>query len=534
MKPALTVNAARFWFNAATPRAPFLRAAALVVIAAMLAAPAAVIAGALWGEGGALSAAAAADYALQTALYAGCTVAFALAIALPAAWLTVMRRFPGAGLVSWALFLPLALPPYITGYALSGFAETAAGIQPGGIIPAASATALAVYPYIYLFARGALQRQSCHIQSAARLMGYSPLAACGKISWPLARPAVAAGAALALMETLNDFAVAEHYGVRALGLGVYDLWLNRGDIYAACRLAVLLMFVVFGLMVMEERGRKKQRHYAAQCDRCFACDRAAPMSRTGGALCAAALLLPAAGGFFLPVLWFANLAWKTPPDLWRTPFWEGLGGSLMLSLTVAAVLFILAGIFAADKRRNGHGALFAPPAKLAQTGYALPGAVLAQGFFLLAAWSGGAVIAFGGIALVIAACAARFFIIAVNALESGMTKIPPQLEAAARLANKSASGILWHVHLPLLRPALAAGALLAFLEGIKELPMTLILRPFDFNTLATVIYQYASDESPELAAPAVLAMAALGAFAVSSLFILEGKTRGAEGIRARR
>ena len=506
----------------AAPRAPLLRAGALVVIAAMLAPSAAVIAGAFLG-GNKLSAAAAADYALQTFLYAGCTLIFAMAVALPAAWLTVMRKFWGRGVVSWALFMPLALPPYITGYAFSGAAEAAAGIQPGGIIMAAAATALSVYPYIYLFTRAALRRQSLHIQSAARLMGYSPLAACRKISWPLARPAAAAGAALALMETLNDFAVAEHYGVRALTLGVYDVWLNRGDVYSACRLAVLLMLAVFGLQYMEERGRKKQRHYAAQCDRRFACDRPPPMSKTGGALCAAALFLPAAGGFFLPVLWFAKLTLQTSPELWRTPFWEGLGGSLTLAFSLAALLFVLSAVFVSDKRLNGRGPFLAPPAKLAQAGYALPGAVLAQGFFLLAAWSGGAVVAYGGIALVVAACSARFFILAAGAMESGMAKISPQLDAAARLANKSPPAILWRVHLPLMRPALASGALLIFLEGVKELPMTLILRPFNFNTLATTVYQYVSDEAPELAGPPVLAMAALGAAAVSSLFLLEGK-----------
>ena len=526
MKSVLTANAAMRIISRLShfprPRAPFLRLFALAVIAVMLAPPTAVIGGALRGGGG-LSAATAADYALQTALYAGCTLIFALAIALPAAWLTVMRSFWGNGAVSWALCLPLALPPYITGYAFSGAAEAVAGFQPGGIIMAAAATALAVYPYIYLFARASLRRQSRNIQSAARLMGYSPLASCWKISWPQARPAAAAGAALALMETLNDFAIAEHYGVRALGLGVVDIWLNRGEVYSACRLAALLMLAVFGLQFMEKYGRKKQRHYAAQCDRRFACDRPAPMSKTGGALCAAALLLPAAGGFFLPVLWFAKLTWQTNPNLWRTPFLEGLGGSLTLSFTLAAVLFILSAAFAADKRQNGHGALLSLPAKLARGGYALPGAVLAQGFFLLAAWSGGGVIAFGGFALVVMAGAVRFFAPAADALESGMEKISPQLDAAARLANKPPLGIFWHVHLPLLRPAMASGALLVFLEGIKELPMTLILRPFDFNTLATTAYQYASDEAPELAGPPILAMAALGAAAVSALFFLEGK-----------
>ena len=262
----------------------------------MLAPIVAVVFGALAeGEGG-LSAEATLDYVVQTFLYAAATMLFSLALALPAAWLTTMRRFRGDRLAVWALCMPLALPPYITGYAYADFLESVFWIHPRGTMAAAAATSLAVYPYIYLFARAALREQSCHIQSAARLMGYSPLSACIKISWPLARPAVIAGAALALMETLNDFALAEHYGVRVLGLGIIDLWLNRGDLHSACRLSVLLLAAVLALLFFEERGRRRQRLYASQCDRCFACDRAAALSGASGWFCKLFLLLAAFGG----------------------------------------------------------------------------------------------------------------------------------------------------------------------------------------------------------------------------------------------
>ena len=488
----------------------------------MLAPIVAVVFGALAeGEGG-LSAEATLDYVVQTFLYASATMLFSLALALPAAWLTTMRRFRGDRLVVWALCMPLALPPYITGYAYADFLESVFWIHPRGTMAAAAATSLAVYPYIYLFARAALREQSCHIQSAARLMGYSPLSACIKISWPLARPAVIAGAALALMETLNDFALAEHYGVRVLGLGIIDLWLNRGDLHSACRLSVLLLAAVLALLFFEERGRRRQRLYASQCDRCFACDRAAALSGASGWLCKLFLLLPPLAGFFLPVLWFVKLTFNAPPDLWRTPFWEGLGGSLILSVSAAAILLSAAVIFSADKRGNGRGPLSAPLARAAHCGYALPGAVLAQGFCVLAAFLGGAFL-FAGLGLLLAACATRFFMIAGNAMESGMSKISPQLDAAARLANVSPLQTWRRVHLPLLRPMILAALFLVFLETVKELPMTLILRPFNFQTLATTIYQYASDESLELAAPSVLAAAAVGAIAVSLLLAMEGK-----------
>ena len=416
--------------------------------------------------------------------------------------------------------MPLALPPYMTGYAYSDFMQTI-GVDFGGVFAAAVVTALAVYPYIYLFARAALRYQSQNIQNAARLMGYSPLAAAWKISLPLARPAIMVGAALALMETLGDIAIAEHYGVRSLGFGVYDLWLNRNDVYAACRLATLLMLAIIGLLALEETGRKKQKYYAAQCDRRFACDNAPPLANNARYGYMALLLLPAAGGFFLPIGWFIKLALQTPADLWRTDFWEGLSGSLMLSFAVVITLLILALIFCADKRQNPYGVIMTPLAKLAQCGYALPGAILAQGVFLLAVFSDGIIAVFVGMSLLIAACAARFFIITSAAAEIGMAKISPQLDAAARLAKQTAWGILWRVHLPLMRPALITGALMTFLETIKELPMTLILRPLNFNTLSTIAYQYASDESPALAAPAILMTAAIATAAIGVLFWME-------------
>lgn len=502
---------------------PFLRAASLALIAALFAPAAALLAGAASGDGEALSAAALADYVVQTALYAGCVIVFSLCAALPAAWFTVMRRPPGARFVSWALFMPLALPPYVSGYAYADFFAKR-GMEAGGILAAAAVTAAAVYPYIYLFARAALRQQSCHIQSAARLSGWSPLAACRLISWPLARPAVVVGASLALMETLNDIAVAEHYGVRALGLGVYDLWLNRGDLTSACRLALVLMAVVLVLLAMEEHARVKQRHYASQCDRCFACDRAAPISGAKGLLASALLLLPAVAGFFFPLGWFLKIGAQAPAGLWLESFVDGLGGSLFLSAALAVIILALGALQVADRRINSHGALMRPLARLSQCGYALPGAVLAQGFFILAAAAGGGALA-GGIGVLLVACSARFFIVAAGALETGMEKISPQLDAAARIAGKSATAMAFRVHLPLLRPAMAAAALMIFLESVKELPMTLILRAHDFQTLAVVAYQYASDEAPELAAPAVMAIAAIGGAAVSALFFLEGRDR---------
>ena len=509
-------------------RAPGLRLATLGIIALFVAPAAAVIGGAIWGEsaGQTLSHAALLVYLSQTFMYVGGSVLLACVMALPAAWLTVMINFPGQRILVWALFMPLALPPYVTGYAYAHFFDDVMGFSIRGLTGACAVTAMAIYPYIYLFARAALKQQSRNIQSAARLMGHSAWSTCYRVSWPLARPAVAVGVSLALMETLNDIAIAEHYGVRAIGLAVYDIWLNRGDLYAACRLAVVLMLLVAGLLMLEEQGRKKQRQYASLCDRRFACEQTVKLRGWRGILCALVLFLPAAGGFVLPLGWFAVLTLRTEPELWRVSFVDGLGGSLLLASITAAGLMVAATMFALDKRQNGRGPWLAGVAKFSQMGYALPGTVLAQGFFILSlvvsSWAGYSLLT-AGLTLVVTACMTRFFIIAAGALETGMAHISPQLDAAARLSGIGTGRIFWRIHLPLLRPSAAIALLLIFLEGVKELPMTLILRPFDFHTLATVIFQYASDEALELAAPAVLAMAAICGAAVCLLFRLEGR-----------
>ena len=461
------------------------------------------------------------DYFSQTAVYAGGSTLLAIAIALPAAWLSVMRRLPGGRMAAWALFLPFALPPYVTAYAYADFFDFAA-LPFLGMTSAVIINALALYPYVYFFARAALRQQPCHIQSAARLMGHSPLAIFARVSWPLARPAVAVGAALALMETLNDIAIAEHYGIRALGAAVYDLWLNRGDLRASCRLASLMLILVAALAALENMGRNRQRQYILHCDRCFECERAPKIGGFAGGFLLAVILLPAVGGFFLPLGWLLFLTLDTPTELWAGALGDGLSGSLLLSLLLIVALAVAASALVLDKRINGHGILMSALAKLSQCGYALPGAVLAQGFFVLAAFSGGHVVIFGGLGLILAACCTRFFLIAVGALESGMNKIPPQMDIAAKLAKRGTAAVFFGIHLPLLRPT-AAAAVMILLEGFKELPMTLILRPFNFDTLATVVYQYASDEALELAAPAAVVMALIGVIAVSVIFFMEGR-----------
>ena len=385
------------------------------------------------------------------------------------------------------------MPPYLTGYVYADFFDKAA-MNIRGMPFAVLITALALYPYVYLFARTAMRQQPCHIQSAARLMGHSQWSVFWRISVPLARPAMAVGAALVLMESLNDIAIAEHYGISPFGAAIYDLWLNRGDLRASCRLAVLTMLVVAGLVVLERRGYQMQKQHLRHCDRCFECERTPPLGGFWRVAVPLLLCAPLFAGFVFPLMRLVQLSVFAPAALWHSAFTYGALGSIALALALIVVLLCAAAVFVWDKRVNGARGVFALFAKLAQSGYALPGAILAQGFFVLASVvSGAGIVAFGGLFLLVAAFAARFFLIPAGALEAGLDKISPQLDAAARLMPPGRAPLFFRLHLPLLRPAAAMAAVVLLLESFKELPMTLILRPFGFDTLATVVYQYASE-----------------------------------------
>lgn len=526
----------RFSFASLAPGTLALRAGAWAG-AVLLAAPlAGVAAYAAFGPAGAapLNAAALARVALDTALFAGGAAGFALLFGLASAWLTVACRFPGRGLLQWGLLLPFALPAYAAAYAYADFAD-AMGWPFRNVFTAALVVGLATSPYVFALTRAALRAQSCEMQSAARTLGRSPFAAFLQVSLPLSRPAAVIGAALVMMEALNDLAVAEHYGVDSLGRAVFDLWLNRQDLTAACRLALLAALLVAALLWAEERARRRERQFAAACEKCYECDRAQIL--TGWKQWAALALagFPLLAGFILPVLWLAKLSLRAPGELWRRALTEGLAGSAVLALAAGGLTLLLAVVFALERRTRRGGALPSLSAGAGRAAYALPGAVLAQGFFVLAL--GAAALAeelrgwlFAGIGMLAVAGAARFFYVASGTLNAGLDRVPPQLDAAARLAGHGPWGTFLFAHLPMLRPTLAAALALVALETLRELPMTLILRPFNFETLATLTYQYASDEALELAAPAALLTAAICAAIVLLLARLDDIRRARRGL----
>ena len=528
----------RSFVSSLNPGALVLRAGVWAGTALLLAPLCGAVFYALFGEsaGASLSAVALARIAADTVLFAGGAMFFALLFGLSAAWLTVMCKFPGRALLGWGLLLPFALPAYVTAYVYADFAD-AAGIVFRGPIAASFTLGLATCPYVFALTRAALRAQSCDIQSAARTMGRGPFSAFMHVSVPLSRPAATIGASLVAMEALNDLAIAEHYGVDALGRAVYDLWLNRQDLAAACRLALFAVALVAALLWAEERARRRERRFASSCEKCYECDRAQVLHgwRKWGAFSVAAF--PVLAGFVFPVLWLAKLSLRAPGELWVRAAAEGLGGSAVLTLSAGGLTLALAVLFAMERRARRGGALPAVAAHASRVGYALPGAVLAQGFFVLAL--GAAAVAedlrgflFGGIGMLAAAGATRFFFVASGALNSGLDRISPQIDSASRLAGRGPWSTFFFAHLPMLRPALAAALTIVALEALRELPMTLILRPFNFETLATIIYQYASDESLELAAPAALLTAGVSAAAVLFLAKLDDIRRARRGLGA--
>ena len=498
-------------------------AAALGVCAFALAPILSVLATAVGGGESTIGASAFVRYVWETAILLAGVLTLSVLIAIPAAWLTTMCRFSGREILGWALLLPFAVPSYLAAYVYADLAESA-GFNFRGFGGAILALSLANYPYIYIFARASFLQQACHIHTSARVLGCSPWATFWRVSLPIARPGLAVGIALAAMETLNDLAVAQHYGLNTLGAAIYDVWQNRGDWQGAARLSAGLMMAVFLIIHLENYGRARQKQHSA-AERCYACDRCYFLGGIRAAAAVAICALPILAGFILPTITLSVLATRADEFAW-TQAWSGWAINSVFLASLAAILTLALGaIVGYALRLHSRSGLMKAAAKAAQVGYAFPGTILALGFLAAAAaLVNGLESQFnfslrgflhGGIWLLVAAFAARFLVIAVGAMDVGFQKISPTVAAAARGTARWRA--FFTVYLPLLRPAFFAAALLLFVDAVKELPMTLILRPFNFETLSTVIYQYASDESLSSCAPAALMMIAACALPVAIL-----------------
>ena len=445
-----------------------------------------------------------------------------LLIGTGTAWLVTMYRFPGRRAFQWLLLLPLAMPTYIIAYAYlelldySGLVQTALrelfgwhdarsywfpDIRSlGGAIFVMSAV---LYPYVYITARASFVAQSVCVLEVSRTLGRTAPQTFWQVALPLARPALAAGVALALMETLNDIGAVEFFGVRTLTVAVYDTWLDRNSLAGAAQIACVMLLFVFALLLLERALRAKRRfHHTTGKYRDLPED---ALEGWRGMLAALACALPVLIGFVLPgaVLVhdaLAHVAAGLAPD-----FWEAALNSLMLA-GCAAVLAVGFAVVLAYARRQTRSKLIQAASTLPAISYAVPGTVLAIGLLiplagldngidsLMRSWFGlsTGLLLSGTAFAVVLAYTIRFLAASLGAVEAGLSKISRNIDAAARTLGATVSEMLFKVHLPLLRPALGAAALLVFVDSMKELPATLLLRPFNFDTLATQVFTLVS------------------------------------------
>jgi len=418
-----------------------------------------------------------------------------------AAWLVVMHRFPGRDLFAWALALPLAVPAFALAYGYADLLDVAGPLRswmradlgfdlPFGIRTSGGAAfvlSCAFYPYVYLAMRAAFVNQSVNILEAARMLGCSGSQALWRVALPMARPALAAGVALAVMETLADYGAVQFLSVQTLTTGVVRAWSVYGSTVSAARFALPLLAAAALLLWIERQGRRGSTHESGRGRWRDMPVRplAGPSAWAATGYCAVLLL----AGLVLPVGWLAwNVAGVTPdwPRLTRAA-----GHSLSLGIAGAIVTVTLATMLALGTRRLPLAG------RLASLGYATPGAVMAIGLLAPAGVIWGLVPGSGmavGIVLLVYAYAARLMAAALEPIDAGLTRVTPSMIQAARTLGRSESGAAFAVELPVARGAMLTAALIVFIDVLKELPATLILRPFDFDTLAVIASNYALDE----------------------------------------
>ena len=475
----------------------------------------------------------------------------AASMGVGAAWLTAHYRFPGSGWLGVALILPLAAPAYVVGYVyadlfdatgpVQGVLRSLAGVKLGdyyfpairSLGGAGIVIALVLYPYVYLLAKTSFQSQAGALYESARVLGVGRSQVFWRVAVPVARPAIIGGLALVMMETIADYGVAEHFGVPTFTTGIFRTWYAMGEHDAALKLAGCLFLLVAALVVLEQSARRGERFNPLSRNVAAA---KIPLGGTAGMLAAGLCLLPVLGGFIVPVgtlLWYAIA--QGDPQLGQDFYIYGLN-SVSVAVVAAGVCAAVALLlnYAARLRR---GRWLNLGVRLATLGYALPGMVLAVGVLLPLTYIDRALAHFlteslgrpvgllltGSIFALVLVYVARFLTVAFNGTQTAMHQLHPQLDAVARTLGNTPARVLRRVHLPLLRPAVLSGLLLVFIDVMKELPATLILRPFNFETLATRVYRLASDERLSEASTAAVIIVALGLLPTIWLLFLEQK-----------
>lgn len=489
------------------------------------------------------------DYALTSLLLCAAVGLGAAVVGTAGAAAVTLFDFPGRRTFEWALLLPLAMPAYVVAYAYTDFLQFSGPLQvglrarfglEGRVFPevrnlpgAVLVFVFSLYPYVYLLVRTAFAERAAQLMEAARLLGEPLSGRIRRVALPLARPAIAAGVALALMETLADFGVASYFGIQTFSTGIYKAWLAMDNRIAAAQLATLLLAVVGILLALEARAQKRLR-FAGGRGRGGA--EAQPVRLRGGPRLAAwcVCALPVLLGFVLPLAFMLRpLAadWSVLP--WNR-FVEWSFNSLRLG-AVSAALAVAMAVLLAFRLRRSPGAITRGVVQLASLGYAVPGAVLVVGLLLPVGWvqqawpqSGVGYWMTATILGLVWAYLVRFVSVALQSVQSGYARIPGTLDDSARMLGSGGAVLLARVHWPLLKRSAAAAGLLVFVDVMKELPATLVLRPFDSDTLAVVAYQLARDERLGEAALPSLALVLVGLVPV---ILLSRTLRGQPGTR---
>ncbi len=448
-----------------------------------------------------------------------------LLIGVSTAWLVTHYEFPGRTLFNWALLLPFAIPAYVIAFIYTDLLEFAGPVQSGlrslfgwklaneywfppiRTLPGAVLMlVLVLYPYVYLLARSAFLEQSASVLEAARVLGGPTKNLFFRVALPMARPAIVVGLAMALMETLNDFGTVDYFAVRTLTAGLYDVWLGMNNLGGGAQIASLLLLFVMVLIGMEKVSRRHQENYQPTSTRFRKLIRHELRGRQAF-LATCACLAPVLFGFLIPAWFLVDYAIIYFEESWTADFRQIAMNSMLLSGT-AAFTAVTIGILLSYSQRLHPTRLLRTSVNVSSLGYAVPGAVLAIGVIIPFATFDNTLDAFmrshfdistglllsGTVFALIFAYTVRFLAVAYGSVDASMKKISPHMDDAARSLGHSSGNILLRIHLPLMKSGVLTAALVVFVDCMKELPATLVLRPFNFDTLATHVYQFASDE----------------------------------------
>ncbi len=463
------------------------------------------------------------EYLTNSALLVlGVTVG-TLLLGISSAWLTAMCRFPGKTYFVWLLLLPLAMPAYIIAYTYTGMFDFAGPVQTfirdttgwgygdyyfpqvrsmGGAITMLS---LVLYPYVYLLARAAFLEQSICVLEVSRTLGCGAWCSFYRVALPLARPAIVAGLSLALMETLADYGTVAYFGLGVFTTGIFRTWFGLGDSVAAAKMASLLLFFVFVLIMLERASRKRAQYHHTSNK--YSRLPEYPLRGLKAFAAFVVCLVPVIFGFLLPAGQLSLWAVETYQDMVDESFIELTLNTVLLGLS-AALLSVVLALFLAYGRRLLPGKTVMASIRVAAVGYAIPGTVIAVGIIIPFAWLDTAIdgwmrshfdkstglIFSGTLFALMFAYLVRFLAVSLQTVESGLGKIKPSMDDAARSLGYRPRQSLFKIHIPLMKGSVLTALLIVFVDVMKELPATLILRPFDFNTLAVRAFELASDE----------------------------------------